>query len=89
MKADKIFEFGQCPMLEIKHEDGWIERYTQTFAITRYLAIKFQLKPPDSQIDLVYRGEVISEHFIDDIVKKHFNYVVWYAAEEEKPKLFD
>ena len=86
-KSTGIFEFNQCPMLEVTKEDGTITRYCQTMAICSLLANKFALKPTDPE--LLYRGEVITEHFISDVVKKHFNYPVWYAKEEEKEGLYN
>ena len=86
LKNSGNFEFNQCPMLEITKPDGTTSRYCQTMAICSYLGNKFGLKPTDPEI--LYRGEVITEHFISDVCKKHFNYPVWYAPEEEKEELY-
>ena len=52
-----------------------------------YLGAKYDMKPSDP--DLVYHGEKITAWFLDDFQKKHFNYPVWYASEEDKPALYE
>ena len=82
-----LFEFIQCPIFDDTKEDCSINWYCQTVVISSLLANKFRLMP--TYLKLLYRDVVMTEHFIFDIVKKNFNYPVWYGKKKNKMGLYN
>ena len=73
---DGLFEFGQCPMLEL--DDG--TRLVQNNSIINYLGTLHNLIPSDPF--LKYRGSSIKEYFENDFLKAGVLRVVWYGEGE-------